>query len=84
MSQIKVDWSNINHIISLQELEEAAELAHANLLDSVQYMILRNLLFLNPSPSNVDDLFTLWLCALSRKVNSYKSLKILLYKVDLH
>ena len=63
----------MKHIVTLQELEEAAELAHANLLDSVKYMILINLLFPLPGPSNVDDLFTftLQLCSLARKVNSY-------------
>ena len=70
VSQIKHDWSNvwlfgpmIGHIITLQELEEAAELACANLLDSVKYMGLINLPL-----SNVDDLFTLWISSLSRKV----------------
>ena len=71
VSQIKKDWSTLNHTITLQELEEAAELAHANLLDSAKYMILINLLFPLPGPSNVDDLFTLRLCSLARKVNSY-------------
>ena len=69
VAQIKGNWSQINHIISLQELEEAAELAHANLLDSVKYMILRYLLFPPPSPSNMAASFTLWLRTLSRKVN---------------
>ena len=63
VAQIKVDWSTFNHIITLYELEEAAELAHANLLDSVKYMSIINLPL-----SNVDDIFTLWLSSLSRKV----------------
>ena len=70
VAQISKDWSTFNHIISLRELQGVAELAHANLLDSVKYMKLKKFHFPDPCPSDVDDPFTLWLCALSRNVKS--------------
>ena len=79
VAQISKDWSTFNHIISLRELQGVAELAHANLLDSVKYMILINIEFPRPCPSNVDDLFTLRLCSLSRKVNGRKHCYIHVY-----
>ena len=66
VSLIKADWSKIYHIITLQELVEAAELACANLLDSVKYMSIINLPL-----SNVDDIFKHWVSSLSRNVKSY-------------
>ena len=54
--------------MTLQELEEAAELACANLLDSVKYM---RILTSSLPQSDVDVSFQDWLSALSRKVKLY-------------
>ena len=63
-----MDWSNISHIITQQELKEAAELACDNLLDSVEYMSLMSIgSHIDIRLSNLD----LWISDLSRKVESY-------------
>ena len=73
VAQIKVDWSTLNHIVTLQELEEAAELACANLLDSVKYM---HILMSSLPQSDDDASFRDWLSALSRKEKSCVTLFI--------